>query len=486
VPGIRRPAWNDTAWIAFALLTFACSQPHDKDTPETARLSIAPCVAAGLEGRCGSLAVPENRTTRSGRTIDLKIVVLPARSRTPAPDPIFFLVGGPGQAATSLASPGGFDPALNESRDLVFVDQRGTGGSSPLECELPGSPSDPQSYLGDVFQVSVFEKCRDELASKADVTQYTTAAAADDLDDVRAGLGYSRINLVGGSYGTRAALIYMRRHPASVRTAVLNGVAPASLKNPLYHARAAQDALDGLFDECARDRACDTAFPRLREEFQSVIERLEKEPAHVSMTMAETGTPAVVTLSRYAFAETIRMMLYGVGGSRQVPFLAHQAFRGNFLAVVQRAIQQRRGNSRLQHGMLLATTCTEDVARIRDDEISTTTAGTFLGADRVTHQRQVCAIWPKGHVDDQDVAPVRSDAPVLLLSGTLDPVTRPVWADEALRSLPNGRHIVVPGAHGVGGPCIAQIVRDFLNAGSAKDLETKCTQDIRLPPFVTR
>ena len=218
-----------------ALLTFACSQP--RETSHSPKPTIAPCVVAGGEGRCGSLTVPENRTTRRGRTIDLQIVVLPARSRTPAPDPIFFLAGGPGQAATAL-SRGAFDPALQQDRDLVFVDQRGTGGSNPLECELPGEPVDPQSYLGDVFQVSVFEKCRDELASKADVTQYTTAAAADDLDDVRAALGYSRINLMGGSYGTRAALIYMRRHPASVRTAVLNGVAPASLKNPLYHARA--------------------------------------------------------------------------------------------------------------------------------------------------------------------------------------------------------------------------------------------------------
>jgi pimeloyl-ACP methyl ester carboxylesterase len=485
VPGIARPAWNDTAWIAFAVLTAACSQPPDGIKREPAPLSIAPCAIAGLEGRCGSLTVPENRTTRSGRAIDLKIVVLPARSRTAAPDPIFILVGGPGQAATSLASPGGFDPALNESRDLVFVDQRGTGDSNPLDCELPGNPSDPQSYLGDVFQVPVFEKCRDELAPKADVTQYTTAAAADDLDDVRAALGYSRINLMGGSYGTRAALIYMRRHPASVRTAVLNGVAPASLKNPLYHARAAQEALDGVFDECAHDRACNGAFPRLHEEFHAVVERLEKEPIRVSTT-AETGTPATVTLSRYAFAETIRTMMYRVDGSRQVPLLVHEAFRGDFAPVVQRAIQQRRGNSSLAHGMLLTTTCAEDVARIGDNEISTTTAGTFLGADRVTHQRDVCTIWPKGHVDDEDAAPVRSDAPVLLLSGTLDPVTRPAWAEDALHTLPNGRHILVPGAHGVGGMCIRQIVRDFLNAGSAKDLSTSCTQEIRLPPFATR
>jgi pimeloyl-ACP methyl ester carboxylesterase len=466
------------------LLTLSCDQPRVQSAAP--KLQVAPCAIAGRDGRCGSLTVPENRTTRRGRTIDLNIVILPARSRTPASDPIFFLAGGPGQAATAIASGGGFNPSLQEDRDLVFVDQRGTGASNPLECELPGTPADPQSYLGDVFQATVFQKCRDALASHADVTQYTTADAADDLDDVRVALGYGRINLIGGSYGTRAALIYMRRHPDGVRAAVLNGVAPPSLLNPLYHARNAQLAIDAVFAECAGDRACNAAFPRLPEEFHAVLERLEKQSARVSMTEPATGAPTTVTLSRYAFAETIRMMLYGVNGSRHVPLVVHQAFRGDFSEVVQRAIDQRRGNSALQHGLLLATTCAEDVARIREDEIPAATTGTFLGPDRVMHQREVCAIWPKGHVDIEDVAPVRSDAPVLLFSGTLDPVTPPIWGEDALRSLPNGRHIVVPGAHGVGGMCVGQIIRDFLAAGSAKNLETSCTKEIRLPPFITR
>jgi pimeloyl-ACP methyl ester carboxylesterase len=466
------------------LLTFSCDQPREQRA--TPKLRVASCAIGGRDGRCGSLTVPENRTTRRGRTIDLNIVILPARSRTPAPNPIFFLAGGPGQAATAIASAGGFNPSLQEDRDLVFVDQRGTGASNPLECELPGTPADPQSYLGDVFETTVFEKCRDALGSHADVTQYTTADAADDLDDVRVALGYGRINLIGGSYGTRAALIYMRRHPDGVRAAVLNGVAPPSLLNPLYHARNAQMAIDAVFAECAGDRACNAAFPRLPEEFHAVLERLEKQPARASMTGSATGAPTTVMLSRYAFAETIRMMLYGVNGSRHVPLVVHQAFRGDFSEVVQRAMDQRRGNSALQHGLLLATTCAEDVARIREDEIAAATTGTFLGPDRVMHQRAVCAIWPKGHVDTADVAPVRSDAPVLLFSGTLDPVTPPIWAEDALRSLPNGRHIVVPGAHGVGGMCVGQIIGDFLAAGSAKDLRTSCTQGIRLPPFVTR
>jgi pimeloyl-ACP methyl ester carboxylesterase len=472
------------ALVSAALLTAGCGPAPEPATPT--RLTLTPCVVGGIEGRCGSLQVPENRATRTGRTIGLNIVMLPARGEQPATDPIFYLAGGPGQSATSVATAGAVDLALRDQRDFVFVDQRGTGGSNALDCELPGSAADPQGYLDSVFQVGVMERCRDRLAAIADPRLYTTSTAADDLDDVREALGYARVNLIGSSYGTRAALTYMRRHPAHVRSAVLNGVAPPDLKNPLYHARESQRALDAVFDRCAADPACRTAFPRVREEFQALLARLDREPARVMLTPPGAGAATQVRLTRYAFADTVRMMLYRTEGMRHVPLVVHQTYGGDFSLIVQRAVEQRRSNARLAHGMLLATTCAEDVARIRDDEIRDLTAGTFLGPDRVRDQKQVCAIWPRGEVPSDDAEPVRSEAPVLLLSGDLDPVTPPAWADVALRTLPNGRHIVAPGAHGLGGRCITQIVADFIRSGSTKDLETSCSAEVGLPPFVTK
>jgi pimeloyl-ACP methyl ester carboxylesterase len=278
----------------------------------------------------------------------------------------------------------------------------------------------------------------------------------------------------------------MRRHPQHVRSAVLNGVAPPSLRNPLFHARESQAALDALFDECAADWYCRGAFPRLREEFQTVLARLDREPAQVSIPGREGAAPSAGLLSRYAFADAIRMMMYRVEGSRRVPLAVHLAYQGDFSLVVERAVEQRRSNARLAHGMLLSTTCQEDVVRIREADIAEATARTFLGPARVLQQKRVCAIWPQSPSPAEGGAPVASEAPVLLLSGTLDPVTPPRWADEALQSLPNGRHIVVPGAHGVGGPCIRQIILRFIVAGSAKGLDTACTAEIRLPAFVTR
>lgn len=476
-------AGRRTMLTALAIAAIGCGSPPETRAPNT--ITLTPCAVAGMDARCGSLLVPEDRTARAGRTIALNIVVLPSQTQ-PSAEPVFYLAGGPGQGATSLAGTGLVDLTLREQRDLVFVDQRGTGQSNPLECDLPGSPADPQGYLTEVFQTGVMEKCRDALAARADVRHYTTPMAADDLDDVRAALGYSRINLSGGSYGTRAALTYMRRHPTHVRSAVLNGVAPPALRNPLFHARESQSAIDRLFDECAADPSCRGSFPNVREEFQQVLLRLDREPAKVSIVVERGAVPAAGRLSRYAFADAIRMMMYGVEGTRRVPLVVHRAYEGDYSLVVQRAVAQRRSNSRLAHGMLLSTTCQEDIARIRDEDVGPITAGTFLGPARVLQQRQVCGIWPQNPVPAEGGAPVHSEAPVLLLSGTLDPVTPPRWADEALKSLPNGRHIVVPGAHGIGGPCITQIVRSFLQAASTQALDTACTAEIRLPPFVIR
>jgi pimeloyl-ACP methyl ester carboxylesterase len=278
----------------------------------------------------------------------------------------------------------------------------------------------------------------------------------------------------------------MRRHPAHVRAAVLNGVAPPSLLNPLFHARNSQSAIDIVFDECAADRACRAAFPNVREEFQAVLARLDREPAPVPILAQPRAGAAAGRLNRYAFADAIRMMMYRVEGTRRVPLAVHRAYGHDYSIVVRSAVEQRRSNARLAHGMLLSTTCQEDIARIRDGDISQASERTFLGPARVRQQQLVCGIWPTGPAPAEDGAAVASDAPVLLLSGTLDPVTPPRWADEALQSLPNGKHLVVPGAHGVGGPCIEQIVRDFVRTGSAQALDTACTSGIKLPPFVIR
>src|SRR5215210_3221642 len=190
---------------------------------------LQPCHIPDLDEEvlCGQLPVWENREARSGRKIDLQVVVIPATSPSPVPDPLFYLAGGPGESAIREAPyfPQVF-ARLRRDRDLVFVDQRGTGKSGVLACELPGSEDDPQGYLREMFPLESIRTCAAGLSKNADLRQYTNIQVLDDLDDVRAWLGYERINLYGGSYGTRAAVVYLKRHPEHVRSVILDALVP--------------------------------------------------------------------------------------------------------------------------------------------------------------------------------------------------------------------------------------------------------------------
>lgn len=431
----------------------------------------------------GSYAVFEDREARSERMIHLDLIILHATGPHPEPDPLFYLAGGPGQSNVDMHR-GYVDSWLRQERDIVFVNMRGTGGDNDLQCELHGGDGNIQGYLENTFDVDEFRACLDELRKKFDLTKYSTPLAMDDLNDVRKALGYERINLMGTSGGTRSILVYMRRHPESVRSAILIGVAPLALRNPLYHPWGAQHALDLLFEECSRDSACSEAFPNLEEEFWTVLERLEDGPVPVKIAHPITYEMIEVRLSHHAFTEAVRSMMYSIRLSRWVPLYIHQAFLGNFRPIAEMAVKLERGSRQgLSLGLLLCTTCSEDVARIRPEDVPEETEGSFRGDVRVRSQMAVCEIWPKTDLPQNYGDPVKVNIPVLLFSGTMDPVTPPRWGKEAARHLPKSLHIVVPGAHGVYGRCTDSIMREFLTKGSAEGIDTSCVRSMALPPF---
>lgn len=422
--------------------------------------------------RTGVLRVWEDRARRSGRVLELEVVVLPARGPDRAPDPVFVLAGGPGQNAAELADLYA-DHWFRERRDVVLMSQRGTGGNNRLDCEPPGGGDELQGFLDPLFRVEVFRDCLEGLRRDHDLTKYSTPDAMDDLDDLRRALGCASVNLHGGSYGTRAALEYIRRHGDRVRCAVLNGVAPVGFLNPLHHARSSQEAFDLIAEQCAADPACVTTFGDLRGKLREVLRRLEESPARATVIHPRTGEPVAVTVSREAFAEGLRIAMYS--GHGDVPRLIDETASGRFDEFAERALETARAlRSTIAMGMLLCVTCSEDVAFIRPEQVAPLTEGTFAGDWRVRLQMAVCDFWPRSSLPPETSTPVVSDVPVLLLSGTLDPVTRPFWGDEAARHLRNGLHLTVPGPHGVGGECVEAIVRDFLERGSAAGLDTSC------------
>jgi pimeloyl-ACP methyl ester carboxylesterase len=433
--------------------------------------------------RCSWLSVYENRESRIGRTIELRIAVLPAY-RASARDPIFFLAGGPGQAAAV----GIHIPWLNElraERDVVLVDQRGTGGSNGLICQFYGPAGDLQSYFREFLPLDQVKACRDRLERSADLKQYTTAASVEDLEDVRRALGYERINLVGGSYGTRLAMEYVRRHGSDVRSVILEGVAHPAMHMPDRFGELAQRALDALLTECEQDAACGKAFPDVRNAARTVFERLAAAPVQTRVTHPRTRESGEITLTRDHVAESLRYMMYSSRQASEVPLALTRARAGDYQLFAERLLRRRLDGQ--FEALYLSATCTEDVPFVPADSESRE-AATYMAGYRLRQQRAACGEWPRGAAPDWIGKPVQSDVPTLLISGALDPVTPPEIAERVLAGLTRGRHIVVPfGAHSPDGlsgvECINELRRSFISDGHAGRLDTSCVKEIRRPKF---
>jgi pimeloyl-ACP methyl ester carboxylesterase len=451
-------------------------------------LALTACrLKGGVQASCGTFEVPEDRAKPAGRQLKLRVAVVPALARSARPDPLFLLAGGPGQSAVEA-----FPPMLtsafarvHRNRDLVLVDQRGTGASNPLKCQMvePGAPLADRAS-DETFSLDRLRAC---LAGyDADPRLYTTSIAMQDLDEVRAALGYGAIDLWGGSYGTRAALVYLREHGEHVRAVVLDGVAPPTMRLPLHFAEDAQRAMTLLFKACAEEPACAKAWPDLPARFAALLARLEKAPVKTTVADPLTGEPTQLTIRRDLLAGILRAVLYLPGQAALVPLVIGRAEAGDYgpLVAIATAFGEATQDS-MSLGMMLSVLCAEDVPRFTDADVAARSSGTFLGASLIRSFQQACSVWPKGQAAPGFEQPVRSDSPVLLLSGELDPVTPPAWAEEAARTLPASRHFVVPGVgHGatsVG--CVPRLVDEFLEAASAAGLDQACVQRQKRPPF---
>lgn len=447
---------------------------------ETCRVDGVPSGA-----RCGTLEVFEDRERRSGRKIALRVVVVSAIAAKPEPDPLFFLAGGPGQAATDLlASVAPLFQRVRERRDLVFVDQRGTGASNPLDCELHDADDLAAAFELDSYPLEALRACRERW--DADPRLYTTPIAMDDLDDVRAALGYPRVNLYGGSYGTRAALVYLRRHPERVRAIVLDGSAPVAMRLPLPVGDDAERALAKLFSDCAADAACHAAFPRLEDTFRALLDELEAAPRTVRVKHPRTAEDLSLTMTADALASGVRAALYNGELSSLLPLAITRASEGDWSSFV--ALVGAFASDGISIGMFLSVVCAEDAPRIRDAERERALEGSRLGRAAIRSMLEACAEWPIGTLPADYAEPVRSDVPVLALSGDLDPVTPPRWGEEAVRGLTRARHVVAPGTgHGViSRGCVPGVLADFLAAADPAVVDDTCMKALRRPPaFLT-
>jgi pimeloyl-ACP methyl ester carboxylesterase len=448
---------------------------------------LKPCHIEGVKEdlRCGIYEVFENRRTRTGRKLPLKIVVIPARQPHPDRGPVFYMAGGPGETATELTdlvmSWGDADEA-----DVVIVDERGTGEGHRLDCKSPGSDDNLEGYLNGPFDAAAARACRDELEKKYDLSHYTTANFADDIDEIRAAMGYDKINLNAGSFGTFAAQIYMRRHGDHVRTAYLTS--PVTLKDrvPLYHARAAQSGLEQLFNDCEGDAACGAAYPRLRDNFAALMKKLHEGPVTTFVKHPVTGARTEIHLTERMFADAVRVMMYREPSGHQVPYLIEQALAGDFTPFAEAGLRANRGiYSGGSMGLHYCITCNEFVSRIRPEEIEPETRGLFLGSWRVRAQMAACKEWPKAELPADFFEPFQLETPTVLVWGLEDPASSPSDGREEAKSyMPNAVQVLVPGAaHTPENDCTRAIRHQLFRTGTTQGLDTSCVSKVKPLPF---
>ncbi len=481
---------------ALLLFCLAAALPAAGRARAAGPLALSPCELRQSEeltlipAQCGRLAVAENPAAPHGRQIELSVAVVPAVNIRKRPDPFFVLAGGPGMAATSFyASVAPVFAQIHRDRDIVLVDQRGTGGSNALDCE--SSEEDLyQSSTADI--IAETERCLKMLGTRADVRFYTTSLAVQDLDRVRVALGYGRINLYGSSYGTIVAQQYVRRFPDRVRSVILDGVVPPQLALGATSALDAQAALSSIFSRCVRQPACHARFGDPAASYRQVRETLAAHPVWVDLTDPTSGEPYRLQFTRDQLAMVLHLASYTPELAALLPLDLHEAgATGDFAPLAGQflLIDRVYGNA-VAEGMNYTVVCSEDVPFYHvDEEQRAELARTFLGTSQLDGLEAVCRNWPRGPVDPDFHQPLHSQVPALLLSGGNDPITPPRDAALASRGFAHSLSLVIPQfGHGqLTDPCMAGVMAQFVRRASVAGLDTACTRRLSpVPFFLTR
>lgn len=489
--------WVRPALLSVGLGLAVCgwgANAFASDGPLPASLPFTPCQLHDLAGiavysaDCTDLSVPENPANPGGRQIRLRVAKVPAINRRKDPDPLFLLAGGPGMAATTLY--GNAAPAfarIHRNRDIILVDQRGTGSSNPLTCEM----DDAKLLSASDEQLAVeTERCLKSLSERADVAYYTTSVAVQDLERVRQALGYERIDLYGSSYGTRVAQHYMRKFPQHTRAVILDGIVAAGQVLGPDTAFDAENALSALFERCVRESACKERFGDPSETYRAVLAGVTAKPVPISLADPTSGEPTTLEFGRLHLAMVLRLSTYTSNQAALLPLALHLARHSqNFGPLAgQFLLTMRTYGEIAAFGMHNSVICAEDVARFDTVQIDREKLErTFLGAAQLDALREVCKHWPRGPVDPDFHEPLKSSIPTLLLSGGNDPVTPPANGERVTAGLSESLHLVLPDlGHGqIGAPCMDRVMADFLRLGSVKGLDASCTERAKPTPFFT-
>ncbi len=465
------------------LLTGANASAAESLTLEDCRISAGPG-APSMKARCATMRRPLDPTGSEPGEIELRIAVVPALNLTPEPDPFVPIAGGPGQGTVEFytAYSWAFED-VRRNRDILLIDQRGTGESATMRCEFE------EDLIGGEYSTTLTieytERCLEQLPH--DPRFFTTSIAVADIEAVREALAYPSLNLYGVSYGSRVAQHFARRYPESTRTVVIDGVVPPQLSLGPEIATESQRAVDRILARCVEDEACNTRFPDVTADFARIVGELKEAPVTIDIPNPSSGRPEEVRFGAGELAAGIRLLAYHPNSIALMPLLISEAGDGNFVPLGSQFMMTMIAmNESLALGMHNAVVCTEDipfydVAEIDYDGLE----ASYMGAVQLEALKAICSVWPAGPIDDEFKVPLATDLPVLLLSGDADPITPPRYADLAAVDLGNAKHLVgADQGHGqISVGCTPRVVADFIDSADPAGLDTACLERSFVMPF---
>lgn len=439
-------------------------------------------VPGSVEAECARITLPENAAAPGGRKISVRLALLASRASKPAPDPVVLLAGGPGQSAVeAYPMAQGALGSLLARRHILLVEQRGTGESNPLKCPLPDWKKPQAQTLAAARGQAL--ACLSSYDGKADTHFYTTDDYIADLEQVRVAAGVAQFNLVGGSYGTRVALEYLRRHPASIRSAFIDSVVPPGLALGQDHARNLDDAIEGMSARCTADKACAASLGDIGARLRALKAQVEREPRTVTIANPRTHEPESAPFDAAALVGVARLFSYAPETIAVLPLLVSEAAKGRPEALLAQAeLIYSSLPDQLAHGLELSVICAEDadLLQMREED-----RDTLMGNDFTAFIRAQCEVWPHATRAADFKQPVVSSVPVLLLSGQNDPVTPPRYAEQVAKTLSNSRHLVAKGqGHTpMGAGCMPRLIREFIEKAEPQKLDAGCLEALGDAPF---
>ncbi len=459
-------------------------------TSAHAEINFEPCFLSGsagngsLHAQCAEWQRPLDPDNPDGETITLFVAKLPSTAVDPAPDAFTVINGGPGGSSIDMmVDMGGILRPFTRERDVIVIDQRGTGRSTPLTCETMTDTTE-DADLERVIELT--QECLENLSH--DPRFFTTSVAVKDLDVLRETLGYETLSVYGVSYGSRVAQHYARQFPDTTRAVVIDGVVPPTEVLGAQIALFSQNTLDSVFARCAETPACNEQFPNAARDFETVAERLRNDTIPLNIQHPVTGIPTDIEVSYGHLAILVRLALYAPPSSALIPLIVHEAANNeNYLPIAANALRMiHQLTDSISYGMHNAVMCTEDAPFFDDSTVDfEAMAATYLGEDMYKTLKAMCEVWPAGVMDANIKDILTSDIPTLVLSGEFDPITPPVFGEAVMPTLSNATHIIAPGqGHGVFPQgCLPRLVLEFVETPDPAAIDASCTDFLGTHPF---